>query len=93
MTASFDHEVTGTISVEFGHGFEQVKEICTVDFVQCGDEAGVDEDNLGAETGFFSFCKLREPGLRMVSMGEELGEDLVGYVRGVGWVRVGFASA
>lgn len=71
------------VSVEFGNGFEEVEEIRAVRLVQCRDEAGVDEDELGPVSFLVEFLELRSPGLGVVAVRAELLEDFFGHVGGV----------
>lgn len=88
LAAALDHELPGAVAVKLGDGFEEVEEIGAVGLVEGGDEAGVDEDQLGAVALLVDFVELLRPGFGVVSVGAELREDFLGDVFGVGG-RVG----
>lgn len=88
LAAALDHEVPGAVAVELGDGLEEVEEVGAVGLVEGGDEAGVDEDELGAVALLLDLMELLRPGFGVVAVGAELREDFLGDVFGVGG-RVG----
>ena len=83
LTAALHHQVAGAVAVEFRDGFEEVEEIRAVGVVEGGDEAGVDEDELGAVAFGVDLLELGFPFLRVVTVRAELLEDFFGDVDGV----------
>ena len=47
---AFDHELAGSVAVELRYGAEEVEEVLSVFFIEGGDEACVNEDDLGDVT-------------------------------------------
>ncbi len=61
LPAAFAHQMACFVAVEFGDGFEEVEEVAAVGGVEFCDEAGVDEDELGAEAFAVDFGELCFP--------------------------------
>ena len=70
-----DHEVAGLVAVELGHGAEQVEEVAAVGAVQLGDQARVDEDELGPVALGVDLAERGVPVGLGVGVGPEPGED------------------
>lgn len=62
LPAARDHQVPRAVAVELGDGFEEVEEVGAVRFVEGGDEAGVDEDQLRAVALGVDALELLRPG-------------------------------
>lgn len=84
LAATIDHQVAGAVAIELGNGLEEIEEVCAVGGVERGDEAGVDEDELGSVAVVVDGGESGGPGVGLVAVGTEAFEDAFGDVDGGG---------
>lgn len=71
-----DHEAPGAVAVKLRDGAEEVEEVAAVALVEGGDEARVDEDDLGLVPEEVHAIELGEPGGAVVRYGTKAVDDV-----------------
>lgn len=93
LLTPLNHQRACSVPVEFCDSTEQGKEVFTIDGVEFGDEASINENELGLVGFLAQFCQLGFPGFRVIKVGTEAVKGGFSHIVGIGGWRWGWRLA